>query len=80
MNPVAARISTILMVNQGLASLVGRAITKSSGENKSILGKLNSDRKHILNPLSHNDNRPVYSEELKQAMTDLEKLKKLLKN
>jgi len=61
-----------------LASLVGRTITKSSGENKSILGKLNSDRKHILNPLSHNDNRPVYSEELKQAMTDLAKLKKLL--
>ena len=62
-----------------LASLVDRAAAKSSGEHKAILEKLNSDRKHILNPLSHNDNRPVYSEELKQAMVDLEKLKELLK-
>jgi len=62
-----------------LASLVNRAAAKSSGEHKTILEKLNSDRKHILNPLSHNDNRPLYSEELKQAMFDLEKLKELLK-
>ncbi len=62
-----------------LAKLVDKAISKSAGENKAILEKLNVDRRHILNPLSHNDNRPVYSEELKQAMTDLEKLKELLK-
>ena len=62
-----------------LASLVNKATAKSSGEHKTTLEKLNSDRKHILNPLSHNDNRPVYSEELKQAMVDLEKLKELFK-
>jgi len=61
-----------------LSGLVGRSISKSSGENKNILEKLNLDRKHILNPLSHNDIRPVYSQELKSAMEDLEKLKNLL--
>lgn len=61
-----------------LSGLVGRAISKSTGEQKEILEKLNSDRQHILNPLSHNDDRPVYSEELKQAMNDMEKLKDLL--
>lgn len=43
-----------------------------------FLKKLDSDRKHILNPLSHNDTRPIYSQELKSAMDDLEKLKGLL--
>ena len=61
-----------------LSKLVGKAISKSSGENKNILEKLNSDRTHILNPLSHNDSRAIYSEELKNAMEDLEKLKELL--
>ena len=61
-----------------LSGLVGRAISKSSSENKIILEKLNSDRQHILNPLSHNDMRPVYSRELKSALDDLEKLKGLL--
>jgi hypothetical protein len=62
-----------------LASLVRRAISKSSGENREILERLDTDRKHILNPLSHNDSRNIYSEELKKAMIDLEKLKTLLK-
>ncbi|MEI6126013.1 MAG: AAA family ATPase [Pseudomonadota bacterium] len=44
-----------------LASLIGRAISKSAGEAKAILEKLNIDRKHILNPLSHNDDRNIYS-------------------
>ena len=61
-----------------LSGLVSKAISKSAGENKSILEKLNSDRRHILNPLSHNDSRAIYSEELKCAMDDLEKLKVLL--
>ena len=47
-----------------MCSLVNRAISKSSGEHKSMREKLNSDRKHILNPLSHNVNRPENSEEL----------------
>jgi energy-coupling factor transporter ATP-binding protein EcfA2 len=62
-----------------LAGLIGRAISKSSGEAKTILEKLNIDRKHILNPLSHNDDRSIYSQELKAAMSDLEKLKTMLK-
>jgi len=62
-----------------LAGLVDRAILKSTDEPKIILEKLNVDRKHILNPLSHNDARNIYSEELKAAMSDLEKLKEMLK-
>ena len=62
-----------------LAGLIGRAISKSTGESKAILEKLNIDRKHILNPLSHNDDRNIYSQELKTALSDLEKLKAMLK-
>ncbi|MCK5522163.1 MAG: AAA family ATPase [Thiomargarita sp.] len=61
-----------------LAGLVGKAISKSTGNNKVLLTKLNFDRKHILNPLSHDDERAIYSEELKSALLDLEKLKSLL--
>ena len=57
-----------------LSKLVAKAISLSNGEIKEILGKLQSDRKHILNPLSHSDPRDIYPEELKSAMTDLEKL------
>ena len=62
-----------------LARLVGRAKSKSVGEARAILEKLDSDRRHILNPLSHNDDRSIYSQELKSAMEDLEKHKKMLK-
>lgn len=62
-----------------LAGMVGKAKSKSTGDAKTILEKLDSDRKHILNPLSHNDNRNIYSQELKSAMEDLEKLKGMLK-
>jgi hypothetical protein len=62
-----------------LAGLVGRAKSKSPGEAKTILEKLDSDRRHILNPLSHNDDRNIYAQEIKSAMNDLEKLKELLK-
>lgn len=62
-----------------LAGMVGKAKSKSAGDAKEILEKLDSDRKHILNPLSHNDTRPIYSQELKSAMEDLEKLKGILK-
>ena len=61
-----------------LSGLLGKAISKSSSENKCILEKLNSDWQHILNPLIHYDTRPIYSQELKSAMDDLEKLKGLL--
>ena len=62
-----------------LAGLVGKAKSKSSGEAKIILEKLDSDRRHILNPLSHNDTRNIYSEELRSAMEDLEKMKVMLR-
>ncbi|MBU1181100.1 MAG: AAA family ATPase [Proteobacteria bacterium] len=62
-----------------LAGLVGRAKTKSTAEAKTILDKLDSDRRHILNPLSHNDDRNIYAQELKSAMGDLEKLKEMLR-
>jgi len=61
-----------------LSDLLGRVISKSSSGNKRILEKLNSDWKHILKPLIHYDTRPIYSQELKSAMDDLEKLKGLL--
>ncbi|MGA1824834.1 MAG: hypothetical protein ACMUIP_09225 [bacterium] len=61
-----------------LSGLIGRALSKSAGENKNILEKLNSDRKHILNPLGHHDLRNIHSPELKSVMEDLEKLKGLL--
>lgn len=62
-----------------LAGLVGRAKAKGTGEAKAILEKLNSDRRHILNPLCHNDDRNTYAQELKAAMGDLEKLKAMLR-
>ncbi|SPD74782.1 putative Recombinational DNA repair ATPase (RecF pathway) [uncultured Desulfobacterium sp.] len=62
-----------------LADLVGRAKKKCTGEAKKIMEKLDSDRRHILNPLSHNDNRNIYAQELKSAMDDLEKLKDMLR-
>lgn len=61
-----------------LAGLAGRAKTQSTGEAKFILEKLDSDRRHILNPLSHNDDRNIYSEELRAAIVDLGRLKSLL--
>lgn len=62
-----------------LAGLIGKAISGSAGEANSILIKLDSDRKHILNPLSHDDDKNIFSQEIKTAITDLEKLKELLK-
>lgn len=62
-----------------LSGLVSKAKARSTGEAKTILEKLDSDRRHILNPLSHNDDRSIYSEELKSAMEDLERLKGMLR-
>ena len=62
-----------------LAGLIGKAIAKTEGDAKAILKKLDSDRKHILNPLSHNDDRNIYAQEIKTAIGDMEKLKNVLK-
>lgn len=61
-----------------LSGLIGRATSKCNDEEKTILQKLNSDRQHILNPLCHFDLKTIHSEELKNAIIDLEKLKELL--
>ena len=58
---------------------MAKAISKSTGEFKGILQKLDTDRTHILNPLSHNDDRNIYSQELRSGMEDLEKLKGMLR-
>lgn len=62
-----------------LAGKCGRAISKSEGEAKTILERLNSDRTHVLNPLCHYDSRNIHSNELRSAMNDLERLYDLLK-
>ncbi len=62
-----------------LAGLIERAILKTDDEAKTILQKLNSDRQHILNPLCHIDTKNIHSEELKNAIIDLERLKDLLR-
>ena len=58
-----------------LAGLLSKAIKVSSGEIKNILERLDRDRKHILNPLSHYDNRNISSLELKNTIEDLGKLR-----
>jgi len=62
-----------------LSGLIGRALSKTDGRAKIILQKLNSDRQHILNPLCHFDTKNIYSEELKNAISDLERLKELFR-
>lgn len=62
-----------------LSGLIGRAASKCNEDEKKILHKLNSDRRHILNPLCHCDTKTIHSEELKNAIVDLEKLKELLR-
>ena len=61
-----------------LAGLISKAKSKSSGEAEDILEKLDIDRTHILNPLSHDDHRNTFSEEIKTALTDVQLLKDLL--
>jgi HEPN domain-containing protein len=61
-----------------LSGLIAKAIVRTQGEVKSILEKLNLDRSHILNPLCHSDDRAVYTQELRSAIQDLEKLIKYL--
>jgi len=66
-------------VELDLSGLIGKAISKSNEESKTILEKLNSDRRHILNPLCHSDTQNIHSEELRGVIEDLEKLQQLLK-
>jgi len=62
-----------------LSSLVDKATSKTDGDIKKLLEKLDSDRKHILNPLSHRNDVKVYSNEVKSAIDDLVELKRVLK-
>lgn len=62
-----------------LAGLISKAKSKASGDAKEMLAKLDIDRRHILNPLTHDDHRATYTEEIKSALTDVELLKNQLK-
>lgn len=62
-----------------LSGLISKAKSKTSGDAEEILGKLDTDRKHILNPLSHDDTRNTFSEEIKSALDDVQTLKDLLR-
>jgi hypothetical protein len=61
-----------------LSSLISKAISKSKGDAKRMLKNLNTDRKHILNPLCHASDRNAFSKEIKNVITEMEKLKDLL--
>ena len=58
-----------------LENLIFDALSFSFGEVKKLLENLNRDKKHILNPSSHDDNKPIYSEELRNSIKDIESLK-----
>lgn len=58
-----------------LAGLISKAKSKASGEAKEMLAKLDIDRRHILNPLTHDDHRTTYTEEIQSALSDVENLK-----
>ncbi len=60
-----------------LAGLIGKAISISKDDDNilELLTQLDIDRIHILNPLSHNDDRQIYQSELKDAINTVEKLK-----
>lgn len=62
-----------------LAGMIARALSKSSGEAENILRQLNSERRHIFNPLCHVDPKTIHSDELKNAISDMEKLKDLIR-
>jgi energy-coupling factor transporter ATP-binding protein EcfA2 len=61
-----------------LAGLIGKAKARATGDARTILERLDTDRTHILNPLCHMDNRSIYSPELKSAMDELGRLLILL--
>jgi len=61
-----------------LAGLISKAKSRASGDAKEMLAKLDVDRRHILNPLTHDDHRNTYSEEIRSALKDVEALKEWL--
>ncbi len=62
-----------------LAGLISKARSMTSGEAKEMLAKLDIDRRHILNPLTHDDHRTTYTAEIRSALTDVELLRNHLK-
>jgi len=62
-----------------LSGLIDKAKSKTDGKIKSLLEKLDSDRRHILNPLSHRSDVKVYSEEIRRTIDDLVELKMVLR-
>lgn len=63
--------------SEKLYNLVEKAKEITPNTEKSILDKILTHTKHILNPSSHNDNRNIYSEEIKEALKDLEEIRLL---
>lgn len=58
-----------------LSGLIGKAISFCKNkEATNILQSLNSDRKHLLNPLCHFDTKNIHSSELKIVFENIEKL------
>lgn len=68
--------NTYILEKPSLDTLISDAIYFSSSNIKEVLEKLKSDKQHILNPASHDDNKNIYAEELRSTIEDL----KLLKN
>lgn len=62
-----------------LAALISRARSKTTGEARIILDRLDTNRKHLFNPQCHHDTRNIYTKEVKTAIDDLEKLLAILR-
>ena len=57
-----------------LSKMINKGKSILPDDFKRILTEIDSDRKHILNPLCHLDSQQVFAEELKDAMQNIEKL------
>lgn len=62
-----------------LSKLIARAKKKVKPSARGILTRLDRDRQHILNPLCHGDKRPVFAEEIRSTIEDLDFLINFLK-
>lgn len=66
----------LLQLNDLLQKAIAHSVTNT--EMQTVLKKLQTYRKTIFNPQSHDDKTPVYKQELKEAMDDVMRLRKLL--
>ena len=66
----------LLQLNDLLQKAIAHSVTNT--EMQTVLKKLQTYRKTIFNPQSHDDKTPVYKQELKEAMDDVMQFKSLL--